>query len=485
MPRSYTLEEAYRSMYLREFGGAFTATTTGLFGIDTYNDEYRNAILQGYSPEMAAAKAATTVAADIGGDLGGELATTAIPGVNMVPGATLLASWGTGEAARRAAGDWFDRQNKKGKYQEDGKGKPWHGYDAIESLDPPADPPGWLMSQMKDDKTKAADATAQRNALGVVKGGNAGYAVLDKQKEGESAEAYRERMKRANELADRLNKEEGLGKYRTNAQAEDPRQTDDQQTDDNSDPETQGQQGDQQSDQQSDQQPDEQGEQGDEENKDTFDISTRPGESMKAKQDRLLKDKDYKDLTPTQQWAINHPQLAAKVRPGAAGYEEIQKVSDYIKQPKGGAQQQGQQNTQSASTAGNPPDPTQQQQAKKTQSQPKTEAQKAAELKKKQEEQLAKQRQQASQRQAQLQRQQAMGTQRVQQQAQQRVQQAAQQQQRVAKQQDKQQQQPGIQPPAAQTTPNNTLRNQFQQRRTQIAQQNKDMMEGLLDYLLQ
>ena len=497
MPRSYTLVEAYRRMYATESVAAIGQglAVDAMFSPGYFKDEYQNAILQGYTPEQAQAKALAVVSADMMAGLSANALTGLISdpvkatgiGAPLAFVADLAINGGAGILTAQQVGDAWDRQNEMGKYNPEG-GKAYYSDEQRATVDYPfkdADVDRLFNAGMDkvDPEGKAQRATQQRTALGVVAGGNAGYTVLKDRKEGEDDNAYKIRMAQAEKLADKLNKENGLGQYRTNANADDAGQTGDEENNNENSDNTEDQTGDQTGDTDNEDKVTD-----DKEEKDTFDVATKPGESMKAKQDRLLQNKDYKDLTPTQQWAINHPHLAAKVKPGSAGYDEIQKVSEYIKDKTGKdtvPNQQQQQNNQSPSTAGDPPPVQSATQNNKVQAQPKTEAQKAAEAKRKQEEQMARQRQQAAQRQAQLQRQQAMGTQRTQQQAVQRQQAAARAQQQAQQQAQKQQQQPGIQPPAAQNTPGNALKTQFQQRRTQIANQNANMAEGLLDYLLQ
>ena len=59
-------------------------------------------------------------------------------------------------------------------------------------------------------------------------------------------------------------------------------------------------------------------------------------EDKEGKPEQKPEDKEGgKNLTPMQQWAQNYPALAAKVKPGQAGYDEIQA----LKKPQGGATQ--------------------------------------------------------------------------------------------------------------------------------------------------
>ena len=55
--------------------------------------------------------------------------------------------------------------------------------------------------------------------------------------------------------------------------------------------------------------------------------SDSPAEDTPQKPDVTQKGPNSAGLTPMQQWAKNFPKLAAKVRPGQAGYDEIQKMN--------------------------------------------------------------------------------------------------------------------------------------------------------------
>jgi hypothetical protein len=70
-------------------------------------------------------------------------------------------------------------------------------------------------------KQQATQATQQRNDLGVVEGGKSGYTVStsDKPKAGETTQQWQSRRSEGLKLADTLNKDRGLGKYRTTTPA--------------------------------------------------------------------------------------------------------------------------------------------------------------------------------------------------------------------------------------------------------------------------
>jgi hypothetical protein len=70
-------------------------------------------------------------------------------------------------------------------------------------------------------KQQATQATNQRTSLGVVAGGKSGYTVStsDKPKAGETTQQWQSRRSEGLKLADTLNKDSGLGKYRTTTPA--------------------------------------------------------------------------------------------------------------------------------------------------------------------------------------------------------------------------------------------------------------------------
>ena len=70
-------------------------------------------------------------------------------------------------------------------------------------------------------KQQATQATNQRTSLGVVDGGKSGYTVStsDKPKAGETTQQWQSRRSEGLKLADTLNKDRGLGKYRTTTPA--------------------------------------------------------------------------------------------------------------------------------------------------------------------------------------------------------------------------------------------------------------------------
>jgi hypothetical protein len=202
----------------------------------------------------------------------------------------------------------------------------------------------WNAPHWKNQRTpeqRALDATYQRNAMGVVKGGNAGYIFKSPRREGESIEDYAKRKAEAEALADRLNKESGLGKYRTNAQGN----TRDESPGDpeRSTPQAQSQWADYEAGNVTDPSADRDSGQplgvSPDDAEGIEDIRSRPPSGAPGTpKDEQGDDAVTKNPTDFQKWAMAHPHLAQRVRPGQAGYEEIKDMPEVrnAKQPVAG-----------------------------------------------------------------------------------------------------------------------------------------------------
>ena len=371
---------------LYEFWG--TAASAGMdvgIGARIYKDEYRNAILQGYTPELARQKALVVAAADtmggyaanaVGSPLeGGAAAVTApVGGIGAFPVGIALNTAG-GMLGGNTAGDAFDRVHKKGKYDPSGKGKavfPQHQLDSVPYKDGEGgnvdafdiddayeafeqqtgmQVPGWAGG--KDRSVSAAErATEQRKDMGVYQQKNGDFYVDKEKYDDESDEAFKNRMKAAEDYADKLNKDFGTGKYRKEQPPAQQPESEVQQTEptnNNTPPvpspqqpasegpgprvgpppqnpgvtppaETPGTPG-TPTPAEPTQQPQAQNN-GAEQKPD-------PGESEAQQQ---------KNLTPMQQWAQKYPHLAQRLKPGQAGYDEVKGMAGVqnAKQPTAG-----------------------------------------------------------------------------------------------------------------------------------------------------
>ena len=410
-----------------------------------YKDEYRGAILQGYTPEQAQMKAAAVATADF---LGGQAVSsvisapenlghaTSVGTAGITSPITSLGASGLNIAANSIAGDmsaafvgnWFDKKYGKGKHDPDGEKKYEFSQAELDAV--PYDDtmvgnfitaggaldqdkiiqninssigvgnllpkgkefrqwakdngyPEWVGNIFDANRTKEeekADATKQREDLGVKEAPGGGYVVDDQQYTADSDygaetdKAYDKRMKEARKLADKLNqqlidkgfrpkgwKPQPLGSQppaqQPPAQQPESEVQQTQPTNNNTPPvpsplqhpdqgpgprvgpppqnpgvtpppDTPGTPG-TPTPAEPAQQPQAQNNGAEQKPEQQAQPQADPGESEAQQQ---------KNLTPMQQWAQKYPHLAQRLKPGQTGYDEVKdmKVVQNAKQPTAG-----------------------------------------------------------------------------------------------------------------------------------------------------